>query len=174
VGDGKTYLRFTPRAVSGGLTFKQVVPGGGHTCGLTTANRAYCWGINDHGQIGDGTNVANRLMPVVVAGPYRFIGVSAASAHNCGVLEDKRAACWGWNLYGQLGNGTFTSRPVSLVTLVSGDLTFSEMAGGMGSLHSCGLTPTGKAYCWGGNFDGQLGDGTTTHRTRPVAVASPS
>ena len=174
VGDGKTYLRFTPRAVAGGLSFKQVAPGYQHTCGVTTTDRAYCWGINDHGQIGDGTNVPNRLTPVAVSGPYLFIGVSAAEVHNCGVTQQKRAFCWGSNLYGQLGNGTSTSKPVPLVTNVSGGLTFSQVAGGLASLHSCGLTLTGKAYCWGGNFDGQLGDGSTTAHYTPVAVLAPS
>jgi alpha-tubulin suppressor-like RCC1 family protein len=174
IGDGKTYLRLTPRAVAGGLTFRQVVPGYGHTCGVTLDHRAYCWGINEHGQIGDGTNVPSRLTPTAVAGPYRLTGLSAAGAHSCGVAEDKRAICWGWNLYGQLGNGSFTSRPVPLPTWVSGGLTFSEMGGGVASLHSCGITTTGEAYCWGGNFDGQLGDGTTTHHSTPVAVAAPA
>jgi alpha-tubulin suppressor-like RCC1 family protein len=174
VGDGKTFLRFTPIAVAGGFSFKQVVPGGQHTCGVTTGDRAYCWGINSEGQIGDATNIANRLTPVAVAGPYLFIGVSAANEHNCGVTEQKRAVCWGWDLYGQLGNGTTTSKPVPLTTAVSGGLTFSQVAGGFASLHSCGLTPTGKAYCWGGNFDGQLGDGSRTTHSTPVAVLAPS
>jgi alpha-tubulin suppressor-like RCC1 family protein len=137
---------------------------------VTTDHRAYCWGLNEHGQLGDGTTTT-RLRPVAVAGGQLFSGVSPAGAHTCGVTTVKKAYCWGWNLYGQLGNGTFTQRLSPIA--VAGGLLFSSVGGGVASLHTCGVTTSRAAYCWGGNFDGQLGDGTTTHHPVPVAVVGP-
>jgi len=84
------------------------------------------------------------------------------------------AYCWGYNAYGQLGDGTTTDRLVP--TPVAGGLTFAAVSAGpivpfYG--HTCGVTTSGTAYCWGDNFRGELGDGTTTQRLVPTAVAFP-
>jgi alpha-tubulin suppressor-like RCC1 family protein len=172
IGDGKPYLRYTPRGVAGGLAFKQVVPGYAHTCGVTTDDRAYCWGLNDQGQLGTGTGVTQSLVPAAVAGGHRFSGVSAASSHTCGVTTQQELWCWGWNLYGQLNVDPFFFTKIPSPILVPG--TFSRVAGGLGGLHTCAVTSGGAAYCWGGNFDGQLGDGTTTRHSNPTPVLPPN
>ncbi|HET9274776.1 MAG TPA: hypothetical protein VFN96_01765, partial [Gemmatimonadales bacterium] len=66
------------------LTFRTISAGGFHSCGVTTDDRAYCWGYNQFGQLGDGTNV-NRMVPTRVAGGLAFRQVSAGSHHTCGV-----------------------------------------------------------------------------------------
>ena len=172
IGDGKPYLRYTPRAVAGRLAFKQVVPGYAHTCGVTTDDRAYCWGLNDQGQLGIGTGVTQSLMPAAVAGGHQFSGVSAASSHTCGVTTQKVMWCWGWNLYGQLNVDPFFFTKILSPIQVRG--TFSSVGGGLGGLHTCGVTTGSAVYCWGGNFDGQLGDGTTTSHSDPRPVLPPS
>jgi alpha-tubulin suppressor-like RCC1 family protein len=86
---------------------------------------------------------------------------------------DNRGFCWGRGGEGQLGNGLFD--PIShgmKPQPVRGGLTWSLMAAG--GLHSCGVTTTGVAYCWGENGQGQLGDGTQTSRARPVVVVGAS
>jgi alpha-tubulin suppressor-like RCC1 family protein len=150
--------------------FVQVSPGGAHTCGLTAAGVIWCWGNNATGQLGDGTTT-NRLTPVVVrAGALRFHHVTAADYHTCALTTDARAYCWGDNSYGQLGLGGPTTRRLR-PSPVSGGLTFRQLsAGGLG--HTCGVTSTGRAYCWGNNQFGQLGDGTETDRSAPTPVAS--
>src|SRR6266487_4708730 len=96
-------------ATTAALSFRQVSAGEDHTCGVTTADRAYCWGRNFFGQLGDGTTT-DRLTPVAVAGGLRFRHVSTGSNHTCGVTTDDRAFCWGWNHYAQLGDGTTADR----------------------------------------------------------------
>jgi alpha-tubulin suppressor-like RCC1 family protein len=171
------------------LSFRQVSAGGLHTCGVTPDNRAYCWGSNGFGNLGDGTTT-DRLTPVAVVGGLRFRQVSAGNFHTCGVTTDNRAYCWGFNQTGELGNGTSTgpetcnnqridfscsTRPVA----VAGGLRFLVVSAG--GNHTCGVTPGNLAYCWGFNAAGQLGNGTNTGpetcaagracSTRPVAAA---
>jgi alpha-tubulin suppressor-like RCC1 family protein len=107
LGDGAATTRTRPVAVAGGLRFLQVNAGGSYTCGVTTDNRAYCWGDNSFGQLGDGTQFT-RLKPVPVAGGHRFHRVDAGLRHTCGLTTEDRVFCWGDNLIGQLGIGTDT------------------------------------------------------------------
>jgi alpha-tubulin suppressor-like RCC1 family protein len=153
------------------LVFRSVSPGmRAHTCGVTTTDKAYCWGNNgfgdDYGPLGDGTDVVLRLRPVAVVGGLSFRRVSAGWGHTCGVTTNDRAYCWGLNTDGALGDGTnaSTNRPVA----VAGGLRFRVVE--TGAFHTCGLTTAGQAYCWGNNTFGHLGDGTTTRRNVPVAV----
>jgi alpha-tubulin suppressor-like RCC1 family protein len=98
------------------LVFRQISAGWGHSCGVTTDNRAYCWGSDSAGQLGDGLTT-NRSRPTLVAGGLRFLEVYAGAAHSCGITTTNRAYCWGGNLSGQLGdggNGTSAS-PVAVV-----------------------------------------------------------
>jgi alpha-tubulin suppressor-like RCC1 family protein len=176
IGDGKVDLlgRLTPVAVVGGLRFLQVSAGLSHTCGVTTDNRAYCWGTNGSGRLGDGTAGTVRPRPVAVAGGLRFRGVTAGHVHTCGVTTGDRAYCWGFNRDGRLGDGT-TVRRLTPVP-VAGGLRFRQVntttiSVGVGVPHTCGTTTRNVAYCWGLNGFGQIGDGTTIDRLRPVPVA---
>jgi alpha-tubulin suppressor-like RCC1 family protein len=172
LGIGQTVVRrLAPNAVSGGLSFTQLVPGYFHTCGVTGDKQAYCWGSNGAGQIGDGWTI-NRLVPTRVAGGHLFKGVSPFAAHTCGVTSEQRIWCWGSNLYGQVGyDPYFTSLRIPVPV---GTRLYSAVAGGLAAVHTCGLATSGAAYCWGGNSDGQLGDGTTTNHSTPAPVVSPS
>jgi alpha-tubulin suppressor-like RCC1 family protein len=151
--------------VAGGLRFLEVRAGDSHTCGITTANRAYCWGANNAGQLGDGTTT-DRPVPTAVAGGH-LVQVRAGYRHTCAVNPYNVAFCWGDNTRGQLGDNTKTRRltPVR----VAGGLHFLRLTAG--AIHSCGIATDRQAYCWGKNAQGELGDGTVATRLKPALVA---
>jgi alpha-tubulin suppressor-like RCC1 family protein len=169
VGDGTTTDRFSPAAVAGGIAFASLAAGDfAHTCGLTSAGTAFCWGYNRWGELGIGpdTRDTSQTAPVAAMAP-RLASLAAGFYHTCGLTSDGAAYCWGQNDYGQLGDGTKISR-WSPVAVASGITFVSLTAGGV---HTCGLTSGGAAYCWGENYFGELGDGTTGDRPTPGAVA---
>jgi alpha-tubulin suppressor-like RCC1 family protein len=169
LGDGSTINRTAPTAVLGGLTFSSLAAGFGHTCGITTSGEAYCWGRNYDGQMGNGTTsgLAPNPVPAPVLGGILFSSVSARGDHTCGIASSGPAYCWGYNHSGQVGNGAFADS-VTVPEQVVGGLGFPSVSAG--GYHSCGLTTTGVAYCWGGNWYAQVGIPETYGWAQPVPV----
>lgn len=171
LGAGTTVRHTTPNPVTGGLTFTSIDASGQRTCAVTAGGAAYCWGP---GLTGDGTKVGSTV-PVAVSGGHRFVSVDVSDGHNCGLADDGSAYCWGLNTSGQLGNVTTDTcnppydNPCSTIPIpVLGAPSFTSVTAG-GSF-TCGLASDGRAYCWGGNGSGQLGDGSTTDRSTPAPV----
>jgi alpha-tubulin suppressor-like RCC1 family protein len=166
LGDGTQTNRSSPRVVSGTLRFVQVSAGAYHTCAVTAENRAYCWGNDENGRLGDGTAGTDRLTPTAVAGGRRFVRIRAGTYHTCGVNNYDVGFCWGKSAFGELGAGTnFGITPLR----IAGGLSFQSVIAGGG--FTCGTTTGNKGYCWGYNLDGAVGDGTRTNRNKPTAVA---
>jgi len=129
LGAGITLVRDSlPVAVAGGYTFAKLYAGEYHTCGITTAGVAYCWGRNTAGQLGDGTTT-NSNVPVAVGGGLTWRSLALGELHSCGVATPSGGSggttagagviyCWGDNEYGQLGirafgaNGGIQSSPI--------------------------------------------------------------
>lgn len=157
-----------PEPPAGALRYTQITAGYYHTCALSVERRAYCWGGNGSGALGDGTR-EDRARPAAVTGVPAFTAVDAGAGHTCALTSGGAAWCWGQNDEGQLGDGTFVVR--ERPTAVSGGHTFTQVSAG--HAHSCGVTAEGAAWCWGDDVRGQLGDGaqTTTKSASPVRVA---
>ena len=134
--------------------------GDSHSCAMNEAGMAFCWGLGNWGQLGNGFLV-NRFTPFAVAGGHAFTTVAAAETHSCGITTAGQAYCWGLNNVGQLGDNTATNR--ASPTLVAGDQRFTSIVAG--TFHTCALAPSGEAYCWGFSTSGALGTGTTSART---------
>ncbi|MEP6573856.1 MAG: Ig-like domain-containing protein [Gemmatimonadota bacterium] len=149
------------------LAFPALDGGYSHTCSRTALGGAYCWGLNDDGELGSGLISPSSAVPVAVAGDISYASLYPGGKFTCALTGDGAAWCWGRNAEGQLGRGTLvtSASPGQVV----GGLQFNALAAGYS--HACGLIAGGVAYCWGTNSHGELGDGTTTGRLSPVAVA---
>jgi alpha-tubulin suppressor-like RCC1 family protein len=184
LGDGTTTDRYTPTLINvpnlqSGETIAQVTAGSVHSLAVTTQGRVYAWGYNDYGQLGNGTTTS-RNTPTLINVPNLQSGetiaqVTAGYYHSLAVTTQGRVYAWGYNDYGQLGNGTTTSRNtptlINVPSLQSGE-TIAQVTAG--SVHSLAFTTQGHVYAWGSNGSGRLGDGTTTNRYTPTLINVPN
>jgi alpha-tubulin suppressor-like RCC1 family protein len=173
LGDGTNTTSFVPVDVSG-LTsgVAAISAGDGVTCAVTTAGGAKCWGYNGYGQLGDGTNTTSNAPVDVFSLTSGVAAISAGGDNTCAVTTAGGAKCWGYNGYGELGDGTndTTNAPVDVFGLTSGVASISAGAG-----HTCAMTSVGSAKCWGSNEEsyysvGSVGDGTIVNRNTPGSV----
>ncbi|MDF1506026.1 protein kinase, partial [Roseisolibacter sp. H3M3-2] len=171
LGDGTERSRGEPAPVVGDLTLAQLSAGRAHTCATTTDGHAYCWGADDEGQLGDAATAESRTAPVPVEGGVRFASVHAGGAHSCGLTFTGNVWCWGANARGQLGGGGDAPRHTAPVPVPLPEGTRAA-ALALGRDHSCALSTDGRAFCWGANDEGQLGDGSREDRRAPRIVSS--
>jgi hypothetical protein len=147
---------------------QSVSAGGLHTCAVKTDHTLWCWGSNFYGQLGDGSTT-NRTAPVQVSGHATdWAAVAAGASHTCAVRTDHTLWCWGLNGNGEFGNGTTTDSPVPVQV---GGHTADWAAVAAGTGNTCAVKTDHTLWCWGSDFYGQLGDGSTTNRTAPVQVS---
>jgi alpha-tubulin suppressor-like RCC1 family protein len=159
----------TPVQVSGlaGVTAIAAGGAGHHTLALKSDGTVWGWGLASEGQIGDGAQVpAVRAVPVQVSGLANVSAISAGGAHSLALRGDGTVWAWGYNDYGQVGDGSTTWRlaPVQVASL-SGVAALAA-----GGLHSMALMNDGTVRAWGFNGQNAIGDGTSTNRLLPVTV----
>ena len=146
------------------------------SCALRTDGRAFCWGINERGELGS-SGYYRWGLPIPVDGDFVFATIAGGRNHMCATTLDQRAFCWGSNWRGQLGtdavptcvaqgDGCYAFRPYAVL----GGHAFAALA--PGGFHTCGLTTTQEVYCWGDNSLGQLGDGTAIGSLLPRRVGT--
>jgi alpha-tubulin suppressor-like RCC1 family protein len=158
--------------VLSGVSLTQISAGtnASDVCALGTSGYAFCWGVNNGGQLGNPDTSLNFKVPVAVLAPE--LTVSPGGTHAC-TIRSAGAFCQGDNTYGELGNGSSTNSSVPAAVTSSGALSgkiVTQVSAGVG--FTCALDTTGTAYCWGQNGSGQLGNGSTTNSKVPVAVTT--
>lgn len=163
------------------ITFSSISVGGSFACGVATDGQSYCWGYNLYGELGNGTT-ENVLQPTLITLPYdvtSFKSISAGAASACGIANTGKAYCWGNNQSGQLGgNNSGVQSPFPAEVAPPSGVTSSLLFTSISSQYdtTCGIANTGKAYCWGDNKKGTLGNGNSAmlRSNIPVAVTLPS
>lgn len=148
-------------------SFVQVAAGHSFSCGLTSEGKAYCWGQNSSGALGNGTT-AHETSPVPVGTTETLTDLAAGSAHICGLSSKGEVFCWGENSRGQLGIGTTNHE--SAPALVNHSALGRARKISAGESHSCALMEDGRVFCWGRGDFGQLGNGGTSDLSSPTEV----
>ena len=177
LGDGSVDDRSAPVRVHvpAGTTFTSVAAGGFHSVAIDEEGAAWGWGANEHGEVGDGTRT-RRVVPVPVAMPagVSFTSVAAGEQHSVALDQHGRAWSWGRNDHGQLGDGNSGHRRVPGEVSMPALVTFSRVSAG--GFHTLALDVDGRAWAWGRNSDGQLGDTNLSRwlpARAPVQVDAP-
>ena len=164
-----TYRTKNPTQIAGLSDMKAVALGGNHTIAVKTDGTVWAWGSNWLGVLGDGTET-DRSTPVQVIGLSNVVAVGAGAQHSIALKTDGTVWTWGYNDYGALGDGTSDKNAHSTPQQVAGLTNITKIAGGY--RHNLALKSDGTLWAWGGNSQGQLGDGTTTEHWTPVKVLS--
>jgi alpha-tubulin suppressor-like RCC1 family protein len=154
---------------------ESIAAGAFHTCAVTVTGAALCWGANSRGQLGDGTTT-NRPTPVFVSGLTSGVAaIDAGQEHTCAVLDNGTMRCWGSDEYGQLGAtvselcaGEVLCSTTPIATVGLSSVTMVRVA--TGAYHTCAASSAGGVKCWGANYWGQLGHGTTSDNGSPTDV----
>jgi len=175
MGNGTNSGAATPVQVTApdDVKFVSISAGSGHNCAVATTGTAYCWGNGGDGRLGFGGS-SDKTTPTAVQAPagVSFVSISAGQYHTCALTTVGTVYCWGSGLNGELGNGTngLSLTPVA-VSMPAGEKFISVDAGWA---HNCGVTASGKAYCWGYGGNGELGYGMTSSKSTPVQVTAPA
>ena len=190
LGDGTTTDSGAPVQVkgaggAGSLSGVAVIASGGHghSLALKSDGTVWAWGYNYAGQLGDGTTTdSSTPVQVLGAGGEGFLsGVTAISTgrgHSLALKNDGTVWAWGYNVYGQLGDGTAglsTNKGLPVQVMASADVPLSGVTAiGGGYMYSLALKSDGTVWAWGWNHQGELGDGTAdSYKTSPVQVSGP-
>jgi len=169
LGDGTLADRFLPAPIMGITDAVGVAAGAWHTCVVHASGSVSCLGSNTDGELGTGAIGDPQPIPVAVVGIGDAVQVSLGIRSSCALRAGGRVSCWGFNDYGQVGNGTTTDQaaPADVTGLVD------AVSIAVGGLHACALRADRSVVCWGFNAAGQLGNGTTTSSSTPVTVLAP-
>jgi alpha-tubulin suppressor-like RCC1 family protein len=148
----------TPDA-AGDLHVTAVAVGASNMCVELPGHTAACCGYDAEGQDGIGST-ATVSTPTAVSGLSGVTAIAVSGLTSCAILTDTSVQCWGSNYEGELGVGNISSLKSTTPVAVAG--VTGAVALAMGGNHTCALVSGGTVDCWGDNFYGELGNGTTT------------
>ena len=175
---GGTSLTLTPPDYATNTRLAGISADGTHSLAVSSDGRLYAWGDNDHGQLGN-PDRARRSAPTSVPTPddTRFTQATAGDKYSAALDTQGRIWTWGDNDHGQLGHGTTSGDDPTPRQADTGDTRFTQISAGDG--HMTALDTQGRAWTWGDNTQGQLGDGNTggstgTPTMRAMPPATPS
>ncbi len=145
---------------------ESIVAGASHACAVATVGTVQCWGDNTNGQLGNNSTKQSDV-PIAVSGLAGVMAIAAGRNHTCALTTAGAVQCWGDNAQGQLGNNSTTA---SLVPGPVSGLGSGVVAIAAGKFHNCAIKTGGAVWCWGYNYDGELGNNAMTNSLVPVEV----
>jgi alpha-tubulin suppressor-like RCC1 family protein len=163
LGAGNDTATLLPVAVAGMTDAAEVAAGQGFTCARRTSGAVACWGSGEGGSLGGG-NMNDSKTPVVVAGVADAGGLAAGRGHACARTATGTVLCWGGNQSGQLGRGAGQHADSATAALVA-DLSGATGLAAGGN-NTCAIVASGELRCWGGNYQGQLGNGSAGNEAK--------
>lgn len=179
LGNGTTNSTSRPTEITQNMTLEDnevissVSLGWGHSAAQTSLNRVFIWGFNQFGQLGNETN-DDQLRPILISTNKlletneSILQLILGNGHSSLLTSNQQLYTWGFNQFGQLGNNTTTNenKPIRIPILLEPTETIQTLS--LGVNHSAVLTSTGRLILWGNNQYGQLGNGTTTHKSNTL------
>jgi alpha-tubulin suppressor-like RCC1 family protein len=167
LGDGTTTNQLVPVQTGAGTlgnAVAEVALGYSHSCARKTDGTLWCWGSNDSNQLGTSASDSSPHATPFQIGASTLgnavAQVGLGSYHTCARKTDGTLWCWGYNWYGQVGNGSYTT-PAGPVQSGASTLGSAVADVGLGSHHTCARKTDGTLWCWGYNAYGQVGAGNT-------------
>ena len=167
LGNGNTGSTYLPQKIMENV--KSVSLSYSHSAAITTDGSLYMWGSNDNGQLGNGTT-NNSSSPIKIMDNVK--SVSLGYAHSAAVTEDGVLYVWGFGTHGQIGNNTYSDNYRAHTELSPVKIMENVASVSLGNHHSAAITTDSNLYVWGYNYNGEIGDGTTTRRAYPVKIAN--
>jgi alpha-tubulin suppressor-like RCC1 family protein len=151
-----------PVKAASGSRWRAISVGWEHQCARRTDASIWCWGDNQHGELGNGTTQP-EASPTKVPGADDWVSVTAGFDSTCGLESSGALSCWGRNEFGELGVGDQVDRLVP--TRVATPTRWRAVSDNY--LNACGIRSNGSGWCWGYNIWGELGDGTHQDANTP-------
>ncbi len=169
LGDGTMTSSPAPVQVGSAANWVSLASGADHNCAINSVGELWCWGSNLNGELGDGTMMDSTVPVRESTNLTTWAQVTAGGAHTCAVTTGGELYCWGNGFFGQLGGGTTGVQQSNPTRETTNATNWSAVAAG--GDHTCAIDNTGGLFCWGANFAGQIGDGTTgVDRPSPTGI----
>lgn len=172
-GDADLRDRPLPVPVAGGHKFVSI-SAGLPSCGIIPSGVAYCWGGGPVPELGIKSSVDRLDRPILLSSDITFESIAPGAFFACGIASGGVLYCWGYNRYGQVGDGSTENSDVPKPIAPGLKFTMVTAGGNEFSGHTCGITTDSRTLCWGDNRQGQLGDGSSVQKLRPVVVTQPA